>query len=354
MSSPYVTITHDDPDFKSYLLGSFSKELRALPLESFSQHSQRERVTFQLVPVHEIRKPAWWKIYFKACRPELLGLTLAPFLLTILWQWKQADTSIAFPISFSGALLGLFFLHVAAFLFNDFRDHMQGVDLANRRRGSQVIQKGWASAREVRGWAIVNMCLALLCGGTALYWHPTPLSWIVLAAAVAVLALSWMPSWLAKRGLSDLLVFAGLGPLLTIAAAITADGIVQPQVILLGTAFGSLAVLTLQVRQMENLFRAGQDSFRTFIGGLDFDRAKLIVLAQMLFVAAIQVAMAARIFHRAVAVVGFVFAFIPLAILFWQIRRAASPVSSDLIHLGRRAILAQTALLAWWGAAIWI
>lgn len=353
MSSPFVTLTPDDPDFRQYLLGNFSNELRALPVESFRQHSSRERVTFRLVPIQEIQKPTWWKIYFKACRPELLGLTLGPFFVTLLLLHKGMGLSFENPFALIAAAFGLFFLHVSAFLLNDFRDHMRGVDFANRKRGSQVIQKGWASAREVRMWAFVNAGLALICGLPALIVTPK-LFLVCSVAAICVLGLSWISSRLARFGLSDIMVFVGLGPLLTSAAALAAIGRVPSQVLLLGTAFGASAVLTLQIRQLENLFRAGRDSFRTFIGAFDFDRARMLVISQIIFVSALQIAMAVEVFHRWVAVFGFILALLPLYFVYSHVAKAASPLSSDLLKVGRRAIWAQTALLVWWGAALWI
>ena len=230
---------------------------------------------------------------------------------------------------------------------------MRGVDFANRKRGSQVIQKGWASAREVRMWAFVNAGLALACGLPALIVTPSLLA-VVSVAAICVLGLSWISSRLARFGLSDIMVFVGLGPLLTAAASLVAIGKVPSQVLLLGTAFGASAVLTLQIRQLENLFRAGRDSFRTFIGAFDFDRARLLVLSQIVFVSTLQFAMAFEVFHRWVAVFGFVLALLPLCFVYASVKNAASPLSSDLLRIGRRAIWAQTALLVWWGAALWI
>jgi 1,4-dihydroxy-2-naphthoate polyprenyltransferase len=350
----FVTLTHDDPELRKYLLGNFSKKIRALPVESFSQHSSRERVTFRLIEVGHLKKPSWWKIYFKACRPELLGLTLGPFLITVMWMQRELRLPIEQPYALLAAFLGLFFLHVSAFLFNDFRDHMRGVDFANRRRGSQVIQKGWASASEVRMWALVNAGAALLFGIPAIALHLEKLWPIVLMAAALVMALSWVSSKLAKVGLSDLLVFFGLGPLLAVAASISAFGFWKTNVLFIGTAFGCFAVLTLEIRQLENLFRAGKDSFRTFIGGFEFDRAKALVLGQIVFVGGLQVAIGSVVFAKWISVFGFVLALIPLGQVYTSIRKAASPISSDLIHIGRAAILAQAACLVWWGIAVWI
>jgi 1,4-dihydroxy-2-naphthoate octaprenyltransferase len=354
MSSPFVTVTPNDPSYRQYLLGDFSKTLRAIPVESFSQHSRRERVTFRLVPIADIKKPNWIKIYFKACRPELLGLTLGPFFVAAMSVLRLFHLPLLSAPVFVSAALGLFFLHVAAFLFNDFRDHIRGVDFANRRRGSQVIQKGWVSAREVRGWAYVNAALALLCGTPAVILFWPKLSVIILLAAAFVLGLSWISSKMARFGVSDMMVFLGLGPLLTGASALVVSGRTPPEIWLLGTALGALAVLTLQVRQLENLFRAGRDSFRTFIGAFDFDRARHVVMGQLVFVGVLQIAMAIEILPHALSVAGFVLALLPLYFVYQPIRRAASPLSSDLVHIGRRAILAQTALLFWWGAAVWI
>lgn len=348
----YVTLTHDDPELQRYLLGSFSRHLRALPVESFLQHSNRARYTFRVVPIEEINKPYWWKVYFKACRPELLGLTLGPFLVTGLWTAKHL--SGVTPLwTFVSAAFGLFFVHVAAFLFNDFRDHMAGVDLANRKRGSQVIQMGWASAKEVRRWAFVNALLALLFGAPSLWLGGKPLVLVTLLGAIIVLLLSWGPLTLARYGLTDLLIFMGLGPLLSIAGSVSLTLNYSPQVIWLGTAFGSLAVLALQIRHLENLFRAGRESFRTFIGGVNFDHAKRVMLAQIFFVASIQILCAIETLHW-VGCIGMAFALAPMVGIFESVRKAASPVSSQLVHMGRRIVIAQFVLLAWWGTALWI
>jgi 1,4-dihydroxy-2-naphthoate octaprenyltransferase len=347
----FITVTPEDPDYRQYLLGSFSKTLRALPVESFRQHSRRERVTFRIVSVQDIEKPHWLKIYWRACRPELLGLTLGPFFVTGSLMANLNHQSPLF--SWWVAALGLFFLHVSSFLFNDFRDHMRGVDFANRRRGSQVIQKGWASAREVRGWAYVNAALALMCGIPALIAAPM-LALFVASGAVLVLLLSGATSRLARFAIPDMMVFAGLGPLLTMASAMAYSEKAPRSVFLIGLALGSLAVLTLQVRQLENLFRAGRDSFRTFIGAFDFDRARKVVRIQIVFIGALQVAVAFAIVPRAMAIVGLLFALWPLYFVYLMIGRAASPLSSDLLHLGRRGIWAQTAILLWWGVSVWI
>jgi 1,4-dihydroxy-2-naphthoate octaprenyltransferase len=183
-------------------------------------------------------------------------------------------------------------------------------------------------------------------------------SWVLLAivvvAAFLVLGLSWISARWSRFGVSDIMIFVGLGPLLTSAASLIVVGTVSPHVLLLGTAFGGMAVLTLQVRQLENLFRAGRDSFRTFIGAFDFDQARWVVMGQTVFVGMLQVVIATQVFDRPILWLAFALALIPLYFLYVSVREAASPLSSNLVHIGRRAVFAQAVLLLWWGAAVWI
>ena len=49
---------------------------------------------------------------------------------------------------------------------------------------------------------------------------------------------------------------------------------------MLGLTFGALTVWVLQTRQLENLFRAKPEGFRTFLGFADFDRARVICIVE--------------------------------------------------------------------------
>src|SRR5216683_2002056 len=104
----FITLTKNDPDFDSYLLGTFSQTERALPVETYHPQTARERVTFRLVPVEKVGAPSWWKIYFWSCRPELLGLTMGPAMAAFLNQFEKTAEWTRWPSWF--ALAGVFFL----------------------------------------------------------------------------------------------------------------------------------------------------------------------------------------------------------------------------------------------------
>lgn len=333
----YVTLTRKDPEFKDYLLGTFDHSLRALPVETFSG-AGGERVTFCVRPVNEIEIPKWWRVYFAACRPELLVLTLGPAVLVSAlhpgadWPWAQ--------------FLGLFFLHVAAFLFNDYQDHVRGVDRLNRKRGSRVIQKGWVTALALKRWAIVNFTLAVLFGLPPLLAGPADL-WIVVGIAALALFVLSRKSGL-RFGLCDFAIFLLFGPLLTAGVALSAYGEVTPSDLGLGALIGSLTVWVFQVRQFEHLFRSRPDMFHTCLGYWSFETARAFVVFEAGLLTLLQAG-----FGAALGVSGFGLALLPIAAVpllncAFRIRRAGSPLASEFIGISRVALLAHFSWTIWW------
>lgn len=344
----YITLTRDDPEFESYLLGTFSPSLRALPVETFHAQTSRERVTFRLVPREKVAAPRWWKIYFWSCRPELLGLTMGPSIAAWFGQPARLAEWTRWPSWF--ALLGVFFLHTAAFLFNDVQDHLRGLDRLNRRRGSQVIQKGWVSAAAMKKWAWLNFGLAVLFGVPAFLNAPVELALICLAAFACMLAL-WFHRG-ARWGISDFALALLFGPLLTCGISLASFGVCNWRDIALGAAFGSLTAWVLQVRQIEYLFRAKPEGFRTFLGYWSFDRARMICLIEgaLLLILQPSVALLLQVpfkFFILLPVVS-----VPLILFIGRLRQAASPLSSSLVGADRWALGAHLSWALWWIVAL--
>lgn len=340
----YVTLTSADPEFKSYLLGTFSKTHRALPVETYSAHAPFERVTFQLVPVEQIKSPSWWRIYFRAARPELLPLTLGPAIVAWLSHPQSLPQWTRWP-SWC-AILGIFFLHVATFLFNDVHDHLRGGDRANLRRGSRVIQKGWVTAEAMRRWAWVNFGLAFLFGVPAFLNAPLPLLGVCALAASALIILTRNigTAW----GLCDVSLFLLFGPLLTLGTAMAGFRTASEIDLLTGLAFGTLSLWIFQIRQFENLFRARSESFRTFLGFRTFDRARQIVIAEGVLILMLQVLIAVTLrspllFIALVPLISW-----PHLLTLDRLYRAASPLSSRLVRVSRLALIAHVLWTGWW------
>ena len=348
MSGEFITLTRNDPEFSSHLLGTFSKTRRALPVETYNADTSRERVTFQIVNVDEIASPSWARVYLKSCRPELALLALGPALCAWLAHDGPMEPWTRWPSWL--ALLGIFFLQTSTFLFTDVQDHLRGADRLNRRRGSQVIQRGWVTASAMRRWAWFNLSLAVLFGIPAFLLSPGPLLLICGLAGLALLVL--LRGWGTRWGFCDLAILLLFGPLLTIGVAQASFGQWSAKDLLLGLAFGATTLWVFQLRQFENLFRANPEGFRTGIGYWNFDTARWFCIAEGFALLCLHplVAVAFGVPLGLLTVLPLVSA--PLIVLLHKLYRAASPLSSSLVGASRWAVAAQALWALWWFAVL--
>lgn len=347
MSSEYVTLTKNDPEFESYLLGTFSKTHRALPVETYHAQTARERITFRVLPVDRVDAPVWWKVYFWSARPELFGLTLGPAVVTWLYhassrvelaEWTRWPSWLA--------VVGLFFVHTAVFLLNDVQDHVRGFDRVNHRRGSQVIQKGWVTATAMNRWAWLNGVLAVLFGVPAFLNAPLELALVCLGAAVALSIV--IANFGTRYGLCDLALLLLFGPLLTMGIALASFAEVRPDDVVLGMAFGSLTLWVFQVRQLEDLFRAKVERFRTFLGYRSFDQARRIAVVESLMLLLIQPAAGFWLGVPLVFLVISPLVSVPLVLTAQRFLLASSPLSSSLVGSSRWALVSHLSWACWW------
>lgn len=344
----YITLAKGDADFEAHLLGTFSADRRALPVETFHGQEPGERVTFHIVPVSKLEVPPWWKVYFYSCRPELASLTLGPSMAAWLNHYASLSQWTRWPSWF--ALLGIFFLHTAAFLFNDFQDHMRGVDRVNRRRGSQVIQKGWVTAWQMRRWAYVNAGLAVLFGIPALLNAPMELFVICSLASLALAIIS--QSWGRRWGLCDLSIFLLFGPLLTSGIALASFARFNEADVFLGVALGSLSLWAIHVRQFEFLFRSKPEMFRTMLGFLPFDRARWLVMVEAYLVLLLQLGVGVwlrlpMLFVLLTLAVGW-----PMILTVQRVNKATSPLASPLAGISIWALSSHMCWTGWWLLAL--
>lgn len=344
----YITLKKGDAEFESYLLGTFADDRRALPVETFHGQEAGERVTFRIVPVSELQIPPWWKVYFISFRPELAPLTLGPAMAAWFNHYASLAQWTRWPSWF--ALLGVFFLHTAAFLFNDFQDHVRGVDRVNRRRGSQVIQKGWVTALQMRRWAWVNAGLAVLFGIPAFFNAPLELFVVCVLAGLALMTI--MQSWGRRWGLCDLALFMLFGPLLTVGTALASFARFNLADIFLGFALGALSVWVIHVRQIEFLFRSKPEMFRTLLGFLPFERARILVIGEAYLTLLLQLGVGVWLrlplfFILVTLAVGW-----PMLFTVQNLYRATSPLASPLAGISKWALRSHLAWVIWWVLAL--
>lgn len=332
----FVTVARRDPEFSSYLEGRGPDGLLALPVESFAVNSPRERVTFVLEPTSANERPAWWRRFIHAGRFELLTLTLGPVLLAVAAAaGRRADLDW---LSVGFMLLSLIALHVSAFARNDYDDHRQGIDRIQRKRGSQVIQKGWLSAAEVRNLSRAALLVSVIAGLPVLHRSDVAVSLLAMIALAAVIGFSFSGRGFKYQGAGDIVVGLCMGPLLTLGVLQVLDPEQGLWSALLGVPLGLSAIIVFQLRQLETIMAERTARSGTLMSRLGFDRAKKWIEREFWLIPLVSALALWPWASKWYLVALLIVTFAGQAPLSWRLRRARSPLSSDLVGLARRAL----------------
>ncbi len=156
-----------------------------------------------------LRNP--FRRYFFATRPAFLGVTVMGVLLGLA---SGAESGLNLPFALFTLLLALL-LHAGVNVLNDYHDHLNGSDAANRQRlfpftgGSRFIQNGVLMPRQVRAFAHALFAV-VAAGGLALALLRGP---GLIGIGLIGLGIGWAysapPLRLNSRGLGELCVAAG-------------------------------------------------------------------------------------------------------------------------------------------------
>lgn len=333
----FLTLARNDERFMPYLLGTFSQAQRALPVDALFVNTRDEKVTFKIVPVNEIKAPEALITFLTGIRPALFPLTLGPtfsvLVLALTFGWEMH------PWVIGSTLLAVFFWHGATFLLNDYHDHISGADLQSLRRGSRIIQRGWATAEQVKKWSMVCWLVGVILGLPAILIRPMAIVIIGATAALLMTAFSQMDLGTKNKSLGNVMIFLGMGPLLTSGVSLGVSGQMNMLVIVLGIIFGLGASLCIQLRHMESMLADSQSRVETFISRLGIDRSKTFILGQLLLVTVflfllVRLATPATINGLVLLpALGSTFR------LGWRLMTIRSPVSSRLLGLWQEGLV---------------
>jgi 1,4-dihydroxy-2-naphthoate octaprenyltransferase len=165
-------------------------------------------------------EPSRWALFVNATRLPFLTTTLAPVLLGTAIAWD--DGSINFGI-FLLTLLGASFFHLGTNVINDYYDHTSGVDEANLTPtpfsgGSRLIQRGLIEPKSLLrlawGFYVAGSIAGLILAALT--------SWelVILGLAGFLLGLLYTapPFRLVHRGLGEIMVALGFGPVMVMGA----------------------------------------------------------------------------------------------------------------------------------------
>lgn len=281
--SSLITLSKDSPEFEAYLLGTFSADQRALPVQSLNINSASETVTFKIVPVSEVLRPSWFVVVLKSLKVRSFILLLVPLFLVL--TKNIVDQTIRDSLTALIATLGLVCAFIAVNLRNDFMDHVRGVDRIIANSGSRSIQKGWLTAIQVKKLSSLFLILAVLCSVPVIFAFPEVAKVIVVAVTIGLWAQFKNKNSFKYQIGGEIALFLLLGPLLTIGYQLSMGAEFDQEVFWLGCLWGWGVLYIVQLRNFTNILPSSQAGFKNTINWLGFDKARRwLVFAWLAFI----------------------------------------------------------------------
>ena len=327
--SELVTLSKGNPGFEDYLLGTFSKTKRALPLQTLNANSASETVTFKIVDVNELEKPHLLSRIAQTFKVRSFLLVLVPLLLVL--TKNIADQTLEDPWLTILATFGVTLAFIAVNFRNDFMDHMHGVDRVMIRSGSRAIQRGWTTAAQVRTWANVFVFLSLLCALPVMIVVPQVAVLTVLALMVGLWAQFKKRKSFKDHVGGEFALFLLLGPMLTTGYQLSMAASFDVEIMWLGALWGWLVTFVVHLKNFKNILPSSQAGFTNTVNWLGFDKSRRLLAGWWLAFVFFNL-----IFHLEYA--GIYWGWYLTAILLFisfpfihRLRRASSPVGSELM-----------------------
>lgn len=270
--SELITLSKNDPRFRSYIEGTFSKDMRALPIQSLNVNTESEQVTFRVFPRQEVMPPFWGLHWLQVLKVRNFLLVSFPIFLVFVKSWL--DETLLDPVTGALSALGALNLMAAVNLRNDYLDHLSGLDRLHPNSGSHAIQKGWVTAAQVKRWSFLYLAIGVLFGLRSLFLYPQTLLLVGVLALLGVLGMTSYKMGLKYRRWSEWAVFLLLGPLLTLGIRFSLGADFDMETLMLGVLTGWLAVFYLHLKNLEQLMVNNQAQFENTMTWLGFENGK--------------------------------------------------------------------------------
>jgi 1,4-dihydroxy-2-naphthoate octaprenyltransferase len=165
------------------------------------------------------RLSPFWR-FFLATRVPFLTATIVPMLLGA--AIARADGFSAWGL-WGLAFLGAACIHLGLNTLNDIFDERSGADAANMTPtpfsgGSRVVLYGLVAKRSMWVLALVLFGLGSAIGGYLALTRATEILWLGVAGVVLSVGYTAPPLKLVYRGVGDVAVAAGFGPIMTLGS----------------------------------------------------------------------------------------------------------------------------------------
>lgn len=219
----------------------------------------------------ETPRPSTWALFVNATRLPFLTATFAPILLGTAVAAREGAFDFGL---FLLTLLGASLFHLGTNVMNDYFDHRSGADEANLTPtpfagGSRLIQRGLIDPGRLR-----SLALALYAGGAAVGLVLVALrglgvAWFGVAGFLLGFLYTAPPVRLAHRGLGELAVGLGFGPVMVMGAYWVQQLRWSSEALLASVPVGLLVAAVLYINEIPDRMWDTKAGKRTLITRLD-------------------------------------------------------------------------------------
>ncbi|MDQ7820946.1 MAG: 1,4-dihydroxy-2-naphthoate octaprenyltransferase [Armatimonadota bacterium] len=194
--------------------------------------------------------PGWLRVWWQAVRPFSFTASVTPVLVGTAAAVRDGAFH---PGLGAAALLASVGIHAATNLFNDYYDHVRGVDTPESVGPSGVIQQGLLSPRAVRTGAWVLVGASGLLGLVLVAARGWPVLAVGAASVLAGYAYTGGPVPLGYRALGDLVVFVFMGLVIVAGAYFIQTGTVSATAVWAALPVAALVDAILVVNNLRDL-----------------------------------------------------------------------------------------------------
>lgn len=267
-----VTLSKNSPLYKDYLLGTFSKEQRAIPISTLNVNKNNETVTFRILEKKDLVRPSSIEFLIQTLKLRKWFFVLFPMLIVLTKNISYG--AVSDPISLWLASFGILFLFISSNLRNDFVDHYWGVDRVFENRGSRAIQKGWLTAIQVRRLSQVFLLLAILFGLPIILTYPKVLYVVSLSSVLILFSLITSKNSIYFQLGNEIAYFFLMGPLLCVGYQMSMGAAFDIEAVLMGILWGWLVLFVHYLSSLINIMASTQAGFKSTITLLGFDKSR--------------------------------------------------------------------------------
>lgn len=332
-----ITLKKTDADFQRYLMGTFSDLEVAIPTQSLNLGTQNETVTFEIIPVEEIKRPNYFVYWLHLIK--LKSFLFFVFPLFIVLTKNFVDDRMNDPASLLYTVIGGLLIYAGFNIRQDVNDHVSGFDRVFHATAPKPISKGWISASEASflSWFLIGIGL-LVCIPSFILQRELVRVAVALGAIFILGRFASRNSFKTKE-VGEIAMFLLAGPGISSAFQVALGSGIDTEILAFGVLWGTAVLFLVHLNNFIYLMDSEKLGLENAMIKYGFDRSKKFLILWWMAIIALWIAF--HYFYAATYMTWFTssllaFWSIPTLIKFAEIQ---SPVGSDLVEAhnkGRR------------------